>query len=197
MPVIPWDPLTPTGPVFLSIPHIPEPARLIVSVLTPCPRLLDEVVLPLTTELGPIEEVVGPLAFQYTSYYDPEMGSGIQRWLWSFERLTDRSELARIKLLTNRVEQDYTDNGKRRVNLDPGLMTLGNFVLATGKNNAHRIYLSEGIFADLTLIFRSGSYRPLEWTYPDYADPPLIGILNRLRETYKCALQPGNRPTAS
>ena len=83
--------------------------------------------------------------------------------------------------------------GKRRFNLDPGLLTLGNFVLATGKNNAHRIYLAEGIFADLTLIFRSRSYRPLEWTYPDYADAELIGILNRLREMYKCRLAQPNQ----
>jgi hypothetical protein len=177
----------------LSIPRIPEPARLIVSVLTPHQDILKKTAQTLVRELGPIEEVAGPLDFDFTSYYDTEMGSGIRRWLWSFANLVDRSELARIKLLTNRVEQSYTDCGKRRVNLDPGLMTLGNFVLGTGKNNAHRIYLAEGIFADLTLIFRSGSYRPLEWTYPDYADPLLIGILNRLRETYKCVLQQGNR----
>jgi hypothetical protein len=68
------------------------------------------------------------------------------------------------------------------------LLTLGNFVLATGKNNAHRIYLQDGIFADLTLIYRSGTYHPLEWTYPDYADNGLISILNRLREHYKWRL---------
>jgi len=62
-------------------------------------------------------------------------------------------------------------------------------VLATGKDNAHRIYLGEGIFADLTLIFRAGTYRSLEWTYPDYADPVLIGILNSIRENYKCGLK--------
>jgi hypothetical protein len=181
----------------LSIPRIPEPARLIVSVLTPFQDIMERTAQVLIQELGPIEETVGPLAFAYTTYYDTEMGSGIRRWLWSFANLVDRAELARIKLLTNRVEQSYTDYGKRRVNLDPGLMTLGNFVLGTGKNNAHRIYLTEGIFADLTLIFRAGSYRQLEWTYPDYADPLLISILNRLRETYKCALQQENRPTAS
>jgi hypothetical protein len=68
-------------------------------------------------------------------------------------------------------------------------MSLGNFVLATGKNNAHRIYLSQGIFADLTLIFRRSSYQPLEWTYPDYSDSELIGILNQVRETYKQKLE--------
>ena len=114
----------------------------------------------------PVEEELGPLDFGFTTYYDDEMGPGIRRWLWAFADLVDRSELARIKCLTNRVEQTYSVEGRRRFNLDPGLMTLGNFVLATGKDNAHRIYLSDGIFGDLTLIFRGGSYRPLEWTYP-------------------------------
>jgi hypothetical protein len=139
--------------------------------------------------MGDIEELIGPLAFNFTRYYDAEMGAGIRRWLWVFSNLVDRAELARIKCLTNEIEQSYTMGTKRRVNLDPGLMTLGNFVLATGKNNAHRIYLRDGIFADLTLIFRSGSYRPLEWTYPDYAAAELIGILNRLRKNYKCTLE--------
>jgi len=138
--------------------------------------------------LGPLEERIGPIEFGFTSYYDRELGPGILRWLFSFERLIERAELVSIKLLTNGIEQTYTIDGKRRFNLDPGLMTLGNFVLATGKNNAHRIYLDQGIFADLTLVYRSGTYRALEWTYPDYADTHLITILNRLREQYKCTL---------
>jgi hypothetical protein len=102
--------------------------------------------------------------------------------------MVDGAEIVRVKRLTNEIELDYAAEGKRRFNLDPGIMTLGNFVLATGKNNAHRIYLGQGIFADLTLIYRSKTYCPLEWTYPDYADPALIRILNELRESYKCKL---------
>jgi hypothetical protein len=139
--------------------------------------------------MGPIEEQIGPLPFDFTAYYDEELGPDIKRWLWSFADLVEGSSLRAIKLLTNELEQSFAESGRRRFNLDPGLMTLGNFVLATGKNNAHRIYLGEGIFADLTLVYRSGTYRPLEWTYPDYADRQLIGILNELRETYKCKLR--------
>ncbi len=157
-----------------------------VSILASDESVLDLAKSPLVKQLGPIETEVGPISFNFTSYYDSEMGPGIRRWLWSFQDLVDRSVLADIKCLTNRIEQTYTVEGKRRFNLDPGLLTLGNFVLATGKDNAHRIYLKEGIFADLTLIYRSGTYRPLEWTYPDYADGELIGILNRFRERYKC-----------
>jgi hypothetical protein len=177
----------PRGPE-LSIPTVPEPAQLIISVLTPQEEDVASAQASLILDLGPIEEEIGPLAFPYTSYYDAEMGSGIRRWIWSFEKMLDRAEIVRIKCLTNEIEQAAAVGGKRRFNLDPGLLTLGNFVLATGKNNAHRIYLDKGIFADLTLIFRSKTYNPLEWTYPDYADPELIKILNRLRESYKCKL---------
>lgn len=172
----------------MSIPRIPEPARVVVSVLASDEGVLDLVKSVLVKDLGPSEEEVGPISFDFTSYYDSEMGPGIQRWMWAFRDLVDRSVLSDIKRLTNFIEQTYIVNGKRRFNLDPGLLTLGNFVLATGKNNAHRIYLRDGIFADLTLIYRAGTYRPLEWTYPDYAAHEMIEILNRFREHYKCML---------
>jgi Domain of unknown function (DUF4416) len=159
-----------------------------VSVLTSDRQMLGMAKPLLVRELGPVDEEIGPLEFSYTSYYDSEMGPGILRWLWSFAELVDREALVGIKCLTNMLEQAYTVEGRRKFNLDPGLMTLGNFVLATGKNNAHRIYVGKGIFADLTLVFRAGTYHPLEWTYPDYADRELIEILNRLRESYKCRL---------
>ena len=159
-----------------------------VSVLASDEGVLDLVKSSLVEDLGPTEEEVGPISFDFTSYYDTEMGAGIRRWMWAFRDLVDRNVLSDIKRLTNVVEQTYIVNGKRRFNLDPGLLTLGNFVLATGKNNAHRIYLRDGIFADLTLIYRAGTYRPLEWTYPDYAAQEMIEILNRFREHYKCML---------
>lgn len=173
----------------MSRPEVPEPARLIISCLTREEDLQEDVSQVVAHHMGEIEEIIGPLPFHFTRYYDAEMGSGISRWLWVLAGLVDRADLALIKLLTNKIEQSYTIEAKRRINLDPGLLTLGNFVLATGKNNAHRIYLGEGIFADLTLIFRSGSYRPLEWTYPDYADGKLISILNQLRKNYKWLLE--------
>jgi len=173
----------------LSIPKIPQPAKIVLSVLARDKSVLDLVQPLLERAFGPIDTERGPLAFPFTSYYDAEIGSGIKRWLWSFENLVDRGELARIKCLTNEIEQSYTIEGRRRFNLDPGFLTLANFVLATGKENAHRIYLEQGIFADLTLIFRSKTFRPLEWTYPDYADPKLIEILNGIREHYKCQLK--------
>jgi hypothetical protein len=162
---------------------------VIVSVLTAHPQALTHVKDQLAEEMGPVEEEVGPLGFAFTSYYERELGAGIRRWIWSFSELVDRSELAAIKCFTNDVERAHLNQGRRRLNLDPGLLTLGNFVLATGKDRAHRVYLRSGIFADLTLVYRGGRYRPLDWTYPDYAGKEITDILARLRETYKCKLK--------
>ncbi|MFH1114279.1 MAG: DUF4416 family protein [Pseudomonadota bacterium] len=172
----------------MSVPRIPEPARLIISVLASEGMPLEGARTALIDRFGSLEEAVGPLPFDYTSYYDAELGTGIKRWLWVFADLVEGSDLREIKLFVNELEQAHSTAGRRTFNLDPGLITLGNFVLATGKNNAHRIYLGKGVFADLTLIFRSGTYHPLPWTYPDYADLQLIDILNTLREKYKCKL---------
>jgi len=172
----------------VSVPRVPEAGMVVLSILTPDKDAYDRAAPSLVRELGSVEEELGPLDFGFTTYYDAEMGPGIQRWMWAFADLVDRSELARIKCLTNRVEQTYSLEGRRKFNLDPGLMTLGNFVLATGKDNAHRIYLKDGIFGDLTLLFRGGSYRPLEWTYPDYSDSQMIVLLNGLRQRYKWKL---------
>jgi hypothetical protein len=178
----------------LSKPYIPEPAKLVIGVLSADEQLITNLVPEIETEFGPLDEIIGPLDFKFTSYYDKELGSGIRRWIWPFSRLLDRGRLAEVKRRTNELELDYAERGGRRFNLDPGFLTLGNFVLATGKNNAHRIYLAHGIFAEVTLIYRSKSFQPLEWTYPDYADSKLIQILNKIRESYKCQLTAAANP---
>ncbi len=172
----------------MSVPSVPEQAMLVISVLTAVEGNLTLVEQAAEEQFGPLCEKIGPLAFGFTAYYDKELGSGIRRWVWAFDTLIDRNRLAGVKLATNNLESRFSIDGKRRFNLDPGLLTLGNFVLATGKNNAHRIYLDRGIFADLTLIYRAKTYNPLEWTYPDWADSELLNVLNTLRESYKCKL---------
>lgn len=172
----------------MSVPRIAEPACLVISLLSSRNDPVSMVKDALEMQFGSIEEVIGPLEFNFTTYYDDELGAGISRYLLVFSDLIDRNALCRVKLFTNDLENGHMVDQARAFNLDPGFLTLGNFVLATGKNNAHRIYLDHGIFADLTLIFRRGSFRPLEWTYPDYSDEKMLETLNNLREKYKCKI---------
>lgn len=130
-------------------------------------------------------DLVGPwMDFDYTDYYAPEMGKPLYRRMLVFKNLIAQSDLARIKLRTNDIEIQYAQGGKRRVNIDPGYLLYERFVLATGKNYSHRIYIGQGIYADLTLVYQKGAYQPLPWTYPDYADAAMGDFLIRVRQKF-------------
>jgi len=123
-----------------------------------------------------------PESFTYTNYYDSEMGQGIYRQVGSFLELVPSDTLPEIKLLTNQLEIQFSSEGGRQVNIDPGLLSEERLVLATGKNFTHRIYLRDGIYADLTLIYQKSGYQPLPWTYPSYREPGLLHLLGALRQ---------------
>ena len=75
------------------------------------------------------------------------------------------------------------------VNLDPGYMLLERFVLASGKNFSHRIYIGRRIYADLTLIYTKGRFQTLPWTYPDYAEQNMLTYLEQVRKKYVADLK--------
>jgi hypothetical protein len=168
----------------MSNPREPEPVKLISSLFSPIEKLVYDVIRELEGIFGPTDWISPRLLFDRTKYYAREMGWPLQRRFISFQELARPEAIVETKLTTNDVESKHLEDGKRRVNIDPGYISLERLVLATGKNYIHRIYLSKGIYADLTLIFRKGTFKPLDWTYRDYADPVIIGYFNDLREIY-------------
>lgn len=142
----------------------------------------------LESRWGRIDYECEPFPFTWTHYYDAEMNGEIARSFVSFERLADPAGLAAIKRETNGLENAFREPSGRTVNLDPGLMALSRFSLATTKENAHRIPLSDGIYAEITLLYARGGFHPLEWTYPDYRSDVVLAILGRIRDVYKAQL---------
>jgi len=175
----------------MSRPAEPHPVKLIASLFSPSQSLLDEIMEALPGRFGPTDRVSPPLMFDRTTYYAREMGWPLHRRFVSFKALVSPERLVEIKIETNALEERYLTEGKRRVNIDPGYVALERLVLATGKNYVHRIYLSRGIYADLTLVFSKGSFSPLPWTYPDYATVDIIGYFNQVRADYQGQLKGG------
>ncbi|MDP6179504.1 MAG: DUF4416 family protein [Desulfatiglandales bacterium] len=169
----------------MSRPCESEDVKLISSLFSSDEMLIDKVIGKLRERLGPTDWISPALFFDRTEYYAREMGWPLHRRFISFTNLIEPENIVEIKLTTNRVEEEYCQDGRRRINIDPGYISLERLILATGKNYTHRVYLSEGIYADLTLIFQKGSFRPLEWTFSDYASPETIGFFNDLRKKYK------------
>jgi len=139
----------------------------------------------LAEDFGPIDYRSNPISFTFTDYYTNEMGGGISRIFYSFEKLVQPDTLADIKVRTNHLETFFAEPDGRKVNLDPGLLSLGKLILASTKDNAQRIPLSRGIFAEITLIYTRKKYRPLPWTYRDYQSDEYLQVLSEIRNIYK------------
>jgi len=168
----------------MSRPRPPVPAKLVVGLFLNDKNLAPEVMDALQARFGPIDLLSPWFDFDCTDYYTIEMGTPLFRRMAAFATLIEQQAPAGIKCQTNALEVHFAKGGKRRVNLDPGYLLHERFVLATGKNYTHRIYIGEGIYADLTLIFQKGGYRPLPWTYPDYAADEMRAFLALVRRQY-------------
>ncbi len=162
--------------------NVPSPARLLVSAIYREEDRFRDCLPGLEARLGPVERTSGPFPFDRTDYYEREMGAPLIRRFVVMERLVPRDALAAAKIGAEDLERALSFHGMRTVNLDPGLLTEENFLLATGKNYSHRVYLSDGVFADLALVYRKGEFRPLPWTYPDLASEPIRAFLAEVRE---------------
>jgi hypothetical protein len=168
---------------------IPPSVQFFASIIFNDSVILSALVAELSERISPIKERTGVMPFTQSDYYCPEMGGSLSRCFLLFAPLSGRDGLVETKLHTNRIEALHSRDGRRLVNIDPGYIALEQVVLATTKGFAHRIYLGNGIFADLTLVFESGTYRRLPWTYPDYGSQELISLLNLWREQYKGLLR--------
>ena len=143
----------------------------------------------LVARFGPLDHISPDLPFAYTDYYTREMGAGILRRIVSVHELFPPGDLASVKVWTNALEDTWREDGLRTANLDPGYICGGKLVLATTKDQAHRIYLAQGIYAEVTLLFRKGQFTTLPWTYPDYASAAYHRIFCEIRNLYMAQLR--------
>lgn len=162
---------------------LPPPGSVIIGIITQNIDILTPVEMLLAKEISPIQYKSPVIDFDFTDYYEVEMGKNLLRQWLSLTNPVALDELLNLKLKTMAIEEKFLDaSNHRRINLDPGILTLCNFVLATTKNYYHRIYLGKGIFAEVTLVYRHKNFQPLAWTYPDYRTDTAINFFKLVRE---------------
>ena len=174
----------------------PRKSKLLCGLLSGDEDLLVEARRRLARQFGSVDLVSEVWPFDATDYYADEMGQDIKRQFVFFEELISVERLPEIKRLTNDLELRFCDDlalphESRAVNIDPGYITLAKLVLATTKDFPHRIYLQRGIYAEVTLYFESGQWRPWPWTYPDYLAQTYHEFFMQAREVYKRQLSEG------
>lgn len=165
-----------------------EPVMLVVAGFSRHVALLDSTTDVLVQHFGPIALTGPTIEFRNTAYYETSMGTGLLKRYWAFDRLQSPDQLAAVKRLTIALEEAVIASKQyeepRPLNLDPGFLGLGKFVLATTKDQSHRIYLHGGIFAEVTLRFHDGEFEPRPWTYPDWQLPQVFAFLKEARQLF-------------
>jgi uncharacterized protein DUF4416 len=182
----------------MADPRVQNPVLLVIAAFSRHDSALAWARSRLEEKFGPVGLASPVLIFNQTRYYEPSMGTDLRKQFLAFTSLVDPAKLSDIKLHTNDLERQLAAKGsykeERPLNLDPGLLSLGKFMLATTKDQAHRIYLCAGIFAEVTLRFEHGAYEPWPWTYADYREPALHNYLLEARGYYKQRLQESQNP---
>ena len=163
----------------------PKPVKLIAGILASDERCLTTAREALGSTLGAIDLSSDIWTFDQTEYYCEQIGPQILRQFVSIEPLVDPGRLASIKHQTNALEQQLAATldlpFPRPVNLDPGTIEPSKLVLATTKNYAHRIYIGDRMYAEVTLVFDKGQWRPLPYTYPDYHRQEYCDFFSQVR----------------
>jgi len=145
---------------------------------------------PLEALLGPVEMESPFYPFEKTDYYTASMGAPLVRHFFSFRNLADPAQLAEWKTATNAMEANLRqalctpDNLERPVNLDVGYITGAKLVLASTKDFAHRLYLKDGIFGEITMGFRDNAWISHRFTFPDFKSGDYDAFLKRVRDEH-------------
>ena len=166
----------------------PLPVKLFVGVLTSIPELESQAEKRLAEIVGPVDARSESFPFDMTGYYDQEMGRPIRRCFFSFSELIQPSAISEIKVKTNDLESVFASeftSVTRPVNLDPGYVEQSKIVLASTKNFYHRILISGGIYAEVTLHFEDGQWRSFPWTFPDFKTDRYHHFFTSVREVYR------------
>jgi len=165
------------------------PVKLIVGFIFKEESVLQKAKNFLKRKFGEIDYASQALAFRHTDYYEKEFGKGLKKRLISFKKLIRPESLASIKIDANKIEQKLSHKGLRLINIDPGYLDMAKLVLASTKNYRHRIYLNQGIYAEITLFYENAGFHTWDWTYPDYRTAEYIAIIEHLRERYAAQIK--------
>lgn len=164
----------------------PLPVKLFAGMLSQDTTLFNELGQKLSDIFGPVDLESPVWPWEHTTYYEREMGEGLRRKFIFFERLIEPSMISDIKLKTIELEGEFlNDAGGRRINLDPGYLDAAKLVLVSTKDFSHRMYLDNGIYGEVTLIYSKNNYQSLPYTFPDYRTEEYFDIFKKAREIFK------------
>ncbi|MBN2119468.1 MAG: DUF4416 family protein [Candidatus Omnitrophica bacterium] len=169
----------------MPLPAKPKKCKLIFALIYSSEEIYQKAKRYITRKFGILDLESSPLEFNFTDYYNEEMGSNLKRRFISCKKLIEPDDITQIKLTSVKLERKLSILGKRRINIDPGYITEAKLVLSTTKDFSHRIYLGNKVFAEITLVYQNKGFKNLTWTFPDYRTKPYKNTLLKIRTLLK------------
>jgi hypothetical protein len=155
--------------------------KLFCGIIFSSEKIRQKSLMKLENNFGKIDLMSDIMVFNFSNYYNHEMGDNLKRFWISFEKLIFTADISGIKIFTNSIENEFAINSKRQINIDPGYVGLANVILATTKDYSHRIYLSKGIYGEVTVVYKKNVFIKLPWSYPDYVSEVAVTFLLKIR----------------
>lgn len=175
-----------------------EPAFLFFGAFGVSTGVLDQVAARVVARYGPLHphgtSAVSP--FPDTVAYRKTMGSSLLRRFFVLARRWPQDGLAAVKRAAIAIEDEIaaevtnppapasTCRVERPVNVDPGLIDGSRVILASTRDRPHRLYRGDGIWEEVTLVWRDGEYHALPWTYPDFTRAEYHEFFARFRAEF-------------
>lgn len=169
----------------MASPGLPSPVKLFIVTLHSDRELVAFAISQFKVEWGNTDFESGDFPFEETDYYEEEMGPALQRRFYSFEDPIPPDRIVEAKLHCNVIEEHFMKDGKRQINLDAGYLDTYKVVLASAKYGGQKIYLRDGIYADMTLTMYKGKWESFLWGFPDFKSRKYDEVLCKIRDLYK------------
>ncbi len=163
----------------------PAAVKLFLVTLHSGPLPMSNAIDLVKNEYGNTDFESEDFPFTETTYYENEMGTNLVRRFFSFEKLIEPDRIVEAKLFCNHVENEYSTGSNRAINLDPGYLDTYKVVLASAKFGGQKIYLRDGIYADMTLTMYKGKWVSFLWGFPDFKSGKYDAVLCKIRDLYK------------
>jgi len=165
------------------------PVKLIAAILYNDESAFEEAIQKLEARFSTVDYRGEIFPFTQSDYYENEMGPDLKRILISFATPVAPESLVEAKIVADQIEKEALSQEKRSVNIDTGYIDLFKVVLASFKGRNNKIYISDGIWADMVLYFKQGDFHPFDWSFPDFKSGIFNPALKEIREKLKLQLR--------
>ncbi len=173
--------------------RIIEPVVRFCAVISRHAEAIQWAIDRLAASWGGIAMRADAVSFDAHGFYAETMGDELRQVLVMLDGFVDPGGLADWKHLTMDWEREYAAASEhaepRPLNLDPGYVTQAKMVLATIKDRDHRIYLTRGMFAEVTLNYVGKRWVHHRWTYPSYRSDEVAQFSQACRDRLRNHLQ--------